>query len=667
MEHKRSNPQVLKHSLNLFIGTLISILLFSCNASKAQSYTSQDRKAVKLFEEAKEYYQKRELKKTENLLIEAIEEDDQFIEAHTLLAYIYMDGGKLEAAKTSFKKTIEINPTAIPNNLFFLGEIELSEGNYQEAATAYNKFIRLEQVDPKLVGRSRESLDKIDFAVDAMKNPADFSPKNLGPEVNSEYAEYFPCLTVDQSTLLFTRRLPNPDSPQGFNEDFYVAYKKENNWSKAQNIEKPINTEFNEGAPSLSADGQILFFTACELYGNYGGNRKGNGSCDIFYAAKNGKNWSRPINLGTAINTNNWETQPSFSADGKTLYFIRGLRDRSGQRTGDIYVSTLNEESYWSKPQLIGGTINTPQNEESVFIHPDGKTLFFSSDGHMGMGGLDIFMVKKDSIGKWGEPINLGYPINTHKNENSLLVSADGTTAFFASDREEGYGELDLYSFELPKQFAPDKVSYFAGKIYDSKTKEPLAAKFELIDLDNGETVVESFSSQVTGEFLVSLPIGSNYALNASKEGYLFYSENFELKQYVTSKDAVRKDVPLQPIKVGEKIILKNIFFETAKFNLKPNSKIELNKLIEFLKTNDGIQIEISGHTDNIGNDAANKTLSLNRAKSVYDFLVESGIPTNRLKWVGYGEEKPIADNSTDEGRAQNRRTEFEVVGMNKE
>lgn len=665
MEYKRSNTQILKHTLSLTFALLLGVFFFSCSTSKAQNYTSQDRKAVKLFEEAKTYYQKREIDKTKELLLEAVEKDNQFIEALTLLAYIYMDAGKFDEAKASFKKTIAINPTAIPNNLFFLGEIELNEGNYEEASLAYSKFIQLEQVDPKLIDRSRESLTKIDFALASLNNPVEFSPKNLGPEINSEYAEYFPCLTVDQNTLLFTRRLPNPESPQGFNEDFYVAYKKGAQWTTAQNIQKPINTEFNEGAPSLSADGQILFFTACELYGNYGGNRKGNGSCDIFYAAKNGKNWTRPINLGKAINTNNWETQPSFSADGKTLYFIRGIRDRSGQRTGDIYVSTLDENNFWSKPQLLSATINTSGNEESVFIHPDGITLFFSSDGHLGMGGLDIFMVKKDSVGNWGEPINLGYPINTHKNENSLLVSADGTTAFFASDREEGYGELDLYSFDLPKQFAPAKVSYFAGKIYDSETKEPLAAKFELIDLDNGEMIVESFSSKSTGEFLVSLPSGRNYALNASKEGYLFYSENFELKQNASSKNAVKKDVPLQPIKIGEKIILKNIFFETAKFNLKPNSKIELDKLSEFLKANDNLKIEISGHTDNVGNAAANKTLSLNRAKSVYNYLVDSGVPTNRLEWVGYGEEQPIAENTTAEGKAQNRRTEFKVVGIN--
>lgn len=660
MEDQRANSQIFGHSLALTFILFLSIFLISCNTSKAQTYTSQDRKAIKLFEEAKEYYQKRELNKTKELLIDAIDKDNNFIEAHTLLAYIYMDSGELEKAKEAFRKAISINQNAIPNNLFFLGELELNQGNYEQASLAYNRFLSLERKDPTLVDRSEKGLQKINFALESMKNPADFSPKNLGPEVNSEYAEYFPCLTVDQSTLLFTRRLPNPDSPQGFNEDFYVSYKK-NKWTTAQNIGKPINTEFNEGAPSLSADGQILFFTACELYGNYGGDRKGNGSCDIFYAAKNDKNWTTPINLGPAINTNNWETQPSFSADGKTLYFIRGLRNRSGQRTGNIYVSTLNEENYWTPPKLIGGNINTPENEESVFIHPDGKTLFFSSDGHLGMGGLDIFMVKKDSSGKWGNPTNLGYPINTHKNENSLLVSADGTTAFFASDREEGYGELDLYSFDLPQEFAPDKVSYFAGKIYDSKTKKPLAAKFELIDLNNGETVVESFSSQLSGEFFVSLPAGKDYALNASKEGYLFYSENFKLKEN-DSKDAVKKDVPLQPIEVGEKIILKNIFFETAKYNLKSSSKIELNKLSEFLKSNTTIAIEISGHTDNVGDDSANKALSLNRAKSVYSYLVNEGIPAERLTWVGYGEEQAIADNSTEDGRAKNRRTEFKII-----
>ena len=263
---------------------------------------------------------------------------------------------------------------------------------------------------------------------------------------------------------------------------------------------------------------------------------------------------------------------------GRTLYFIRGLRDQSGSTNGNIYISQLNKDLRWSKPVPLSNKINTPFNEESVFIHPDGQTLYFSSDGHPGMGGLDIFMSRKDENGKWGEPINLGYPINSHKNENSLLVSSDGKTAYFASDREEGYGELDLYTFELDEKFAPKKVSYFAGVIYNSNTEEPLEARFELIDLETSNVAVESFSDGATGEFLVTLPAGKEYALNVSKDGFLFYSENFALEES-TALEPVKKNIPLEPIEIGKKIVLKNIFFETDKYALKRQVKSRVEQI----------------------------------------------------------------------------------------
>lgn len=663
MEHQHANTQVLRHSLKTLLLSCYLIFIFACATSKAQTYTIDNGKSIKLFEKAQEMYQSSKLKEAEALLLQALDKEPNFVEAATLLGYVYLDKGEYGKAKVKFQYAVKINPTAIPNNLFFLAELELKDGEYEKAQGLYNTFLNLGNVNPDMKDKSQLSLENIDFALKAINNPVKFEPKNLGPNINSADAEYFPCITVDQNTLLYTRRLPFSASPQGYNEDFFVAEKSNGEWQKAYNIERPINTEFNEGAPTLSPDGQILIFTACELYGDYGGRRRGHGSCDLFYASKNGKNWTNPINLGTTINTNHWETQPSYSADGRTLFFIRGIRDRTGNRQGDIYTSQLTEESYWTKPVRLNRNINTPMNEESVFIHPDGKTLYFSSNGHRGMGGLDIFVSKKMENGEWGEAINLGYPINTHKNENSLLVSADGKTAYFASDRAEGYGDLDLYSFDLPEALAPEKVTYFAGKIFDAKSKEALGARFELIDLESGELIVESFSSNVTGEFLVTLPAGKNYALNASKDGYLFYSENFALKENA-SNEAVKRDVPLQPIQIGKKIILKNIFFETAKFDLKENSKVELDKLVSFLKENPGLKIQIGGHTDNVGNAESNQELSMNRAKAVSNYLVEAEIAATRIKSIGYGASKPIETNDTEAGRAKNRRTEFEIIGM---
>jgi len=324
-------------------------------------------------------------------------------------------------------------------------------------------------------------------------------------------------------------------------------------------------------------------------------------------------------------------------------------------------VSKLDASGSWGKPDKIKGFVNTPQNEESVLIHPDGRTIYFSSNGHPGMGGLDIFVSRLQADGTWGKPENLGYPINTNSDENSLLVAADGKLAFFASDREGGYGDLDLYSFILPEAARPIPVTYAKGKVFDQLSFKELEARFELIDLETGELVVESFSDPVSGEFLVTLAVNRDYALNVSRPNYLFYSENFSLKGVKEGEPFFLK-VPLQKIKTGSSVVLNNVFFDTDKFELKPQSRIELMKLVDFLQVNPSLRIELGGHTDNVGSDEANISLSQKRAQSVVDFLIQNGIESKRLSSKGYGESKPIADNANEAGRAQNRRTEFKVI-----
>lgn len=663
MELKYSISQVHRYSLIKTLGILCLFLFISCNQSFAQSAKSSDKKVNKLYEQAKELYDQHKLVAMEKVLLEAVERDPNYIEAQTLLAYCLLDQGKYSDAKMRLKEAIERNANAIPNNLYFLAELELNDGEYESAQKHYKQFLATNPRDPSVFQKSNRGLDVAHFSLQLKNNPVPFDPINLGSSINTELDEYFPCLTVDGSTILYTRRLLNPNAPQGFNEDFYTSSKDSTNWKLSVNIKDPINTLFNEGAPSLAADGQLLFFTACELFGDYGAGRKGFGSCDIFYTLRGNKNWIKPRNLGQTINTNHWETQPSFSSDGKTLFFIRGKRTRSGVRKGDIYTTQLGPDGYWTKPIPLGPQINTVGNEESVFIHPDGKTLYFSSDGHLGMGGLDIFKSTLGNDGNWSKPENLGYPINTHKSENSLLVAADGKLAYFASDREDGFGGLDLYHFELPEHLKPNPVSYFAGKIFDKETKQPLGARFELIDLKTGELIVESFSNKGNGEFLITLPMGRDYALNASKDGYLFYSDNFSLENN-SDNTPVKKNIPMQAISIGEAIVLKNIFFETNKFELKNESKIELNKLVQFLKTNNSIKIEIGGHTDSVGSEINNLTLSENRAKSVATYLESKGIVITRIISKGYGAAKPIDSNETELERANNRRTEFKIIGI---
>jgi len=384
------------------------------------------------------------------------------------------------------------------------------------------------------------------------------------------------------------------------------------------------------------------------------------GSCDIYQAFRKGNKWGMPRNLGGPVNSSKWESQPSISADGKTLYFVS---NRSGGSGGmDIWVTQLAPNNEWTIPRNLGDKINTPFSEETPFIHPDGKTLYFTSDGHVGMGEKDIYVTRKDADGTWSEPKNLGYPINTWNDEQGLFVAASGENAYFSSDRKGGYGKLDLYSFKLYEEARPTRVTYVKGKVKDKETGKPLGAKFELIDLATSEVVIESSSDQIDGKFLVTLPVDHEYALNVSLDEYLFYSEHFSLPKEQDITKPYRMDVDLQPIKFGEKVVLKNIFFETASFDLLPESTVELDKLVAFMNNNASIHIEIGGHTDNVGKPEDNQLLSENRSKSVRQYLIDHAIPEGRIQYKGYAERQPIDTNETPEGRANNRRTEFKVV-----
>jgi outer membrane protein OmpA-like peptidoglycan-associated protein len=421
---------------------------------------------------------------------------------------------------------------------------------------------------------------------------------------------------------------------------------------------------YNEGAPTLSADGQTIVFTACELPGlEYGETRSGLGSCDLFYSFRTKSGWTPSENFGLGINSTNWETQPSLTADGTKLFFIRGKKVKGGKiENQNIYYSQLNNEGYWSEPSEIPGFVNTKGREESVFVHPDGQTLYFSSDGHPGMGGLDIFVSHLQSNGDWSRPVNLGYPINTSANENSIQVTAQGDIALMASNREGGNGGLDLYSFELPENVRPRFVNYVEGYVYDSNTNVPLDGKFQLMNLKSGEIVAEGYSnSSRNGYYLVCLPIGNDYALNVTAENYLFFSSNFSL-QNSTDIKPYRKDAPLQKMDAGATIVLENIFFKTNSANLESESFIELTKLTELLVKNETLRIRIEGHTDSDGDEAANLKLSQARALSVKTYLESKGIVASRIESEGYGESQPIETNATPEGKAKNRRTVFRVL-----
>ncbi|MGZ3820401.1 MAG: OmpA family protein, partial [Mucilaginibacter sp.] len=464
-------------------------------------------------------------------------------------------------------------------------------------------------------------------------------------EINTADDEYFPAITADENTLIFTRKINN-------NEDFYKSIKVDGKWQTATFLSDRINTaRFNEGAQSLSQDGKVLFFTGC--------NRPdGLGRCDIYVSQKKGNDWGKPFDLSPPVNTPGWESQPSISADGRTLYFVS---NRKGGYGGyDIWKSTLTEKG-WSEPENLGPNINTSMDEQSPFIHPDDSTLYFCSDGWPGMGGKDLFVSRLGKDGKWQKPENLGYPINSSGDENGLTLTANGNYAFFSSNKLSGQGGFDIYTFELPENLRPHRVTYVKGIVLDAVTKQPLESAVEIVDLAKNIPVYQDYSSPEQGDFLATLTTGKDYGLNISRDGYLFYSANFSLAGH-EDKNPFDITALLQPIEVGNKVILKNIFFDTNKFDIKTESKPELQKLINFLTLNRNVHIEVSGHTDNVGSDQFNQTLSENRAKAVYQYLVANGVDASRLVFKGYGETQPIASNDNDEGRSRNRRTEFKIT-----
>ncbi|MCX6231658.1 MAG: OmpA family protein [Bacteroidetes bacterium] len=643
---QKSLTIVKRISLILVLIILTSTVLFA----QGRKLSSKSKKAVSHYEAAVKLYDAYKNKECLEEINKAIEADSNFIEAYFMLASVYTDLKQKTDAINAYQKAISIDEEFFPGALFTVANLQLSVGQYREAGINYQKYLRLDEGNPMKKRMAEKAMEAVAFALQQIAHPVPFNLVNMGGNVNSENDEYLPAITADEQTLIIT---VSNMAKQTF-EDFYICHKVNNEWTKAQNMGAPLNTAGNEGAQCISPDGQYIYFTACNRDDGYG-------SCDIYSSHKIGDKWTLPENLGEPVNTTAWESQPSISADGKTLYFASA---RPGGKGGmDIWSSTQIAEGKWAVPVNLGDSINTINDDISPFIHPDNQTLYFSSNGRMGMGGKDIYFSRKNAKGNWGTPVNIGYPINTFADEINLVVNAKGDLAFYSSNKPGGYGKLDLYTFELYKDARPMAVNYMKGKVFDAESHQNLVARFELINLETGEVVTQSKSEAGSGEFLVCLPTGKEFALNVSRDGYLFYSEHISLSGTSSIMKPFLKDVPLKPIQIGESVVLNNIFFETDKFDLKPQSKVELNKLLALMKQNPGLKIEISGHTDNVGSEAHNISLSGSRARAVYDYLVTNGIAAARLTSKGYGWSKPVDTNDTEAGRANNRRTEFKVVG----
>lgn len=617
-----------------------SILSFCCFGQNSSS-----RKAQNFFEKANPYIQKQDYALATQNLESAVQEDPQFQNAFILLGDVYRIQKKYTEAKTAFQKAIAINKNLAPQVLFSLAEMEFATQEYDKARQHFNDFLAVDNSSDKS-RKAKKYLSDCDFAVLAIKNPVKYTPTNLGQGVNTTDAEYFPALTADGETLIFTRQVNG-------NEDFWTSQFKNNSWNLATPLSTKINTaRYNEGAQTISPDGKYLFFTGCNR-------TDGLGRCDIYVSHREGKDWGEPYNVGKPVNSEYWESQPAISPDGRTLYFISNRPGGSGGY--DIWKSTITDDAKWGPALNLGPDINTAYDENTPFLHADGKTLYFSSDGWPGFGNKDIYYSRMDDAGKFQKPVNLGFPVNSFDDESGLVVSADGNFGMFSSNLKDGSGGQDIYSFGIPETAKPLKVSYVKGIVKDKDSKKTIESNVQVIDLKSNKIVFDDYTDAETGQFLAVMPVGSVYLFNVNAEGYLFYSENFELRAGDIN-NPYQIEVYIERIKQGGNVTLRNIFFDTNKYNLLPPSIRELDLLIDFLQQNESINIEIQGHTDNIGDARLNEKLSFNRANAVYEYLIKNSIDTKRLTFEGFGASKPIADNKTEIGRKNNRRTSFVIT-----
>ncbi len=665
---------------------LFILLLVAPGCFAQQRYSTSNKKAIKLFEEGHKIPGTSadpatglpNYRKGIEYMDKALEKDPNFWEAHMVAGEFAEIVGDYPLAISHYESALRINPnhSATGSTYFYLANLQQAIGDYEKSIRNVDLFVRNRNANPDLVRQAETIRVNCEFAMNAMKNPRSFNPVNVGPGINTADPEYFPTITVDGKTILFTRRIKDERVPNfKQQEDFYVSQLNDRNmWGTAVAMPPNVNTLLNEGAPTIAADGRSLIFVACSDQSgdnNYGENRTGKGSCDMFYTKKLGSRWTDPVNLPGNVNTASWESQPSLSSDGKTLYFIRRVSKKGEPTDSDIFVSRLMDNGQWSTPTPLPGNINTPMQEESVLIHPDGKTLYFASRGHVGMGGSDIYVTRLNEKGNWSNPENLGYPINTMYEENSLMVSPDGEIAFFASDRKGGYGQLDIYYFEMPEEFRPTKTLYFEGIVYDATNRNPIPGKFQLIDIKTGKEIIFAEADKLTGEFTVSLPLNREYALNVSYPGYNFFSKNFDMTN-PEGLEAIHMDVPMVPITSDLPTVLENVFFDLGKSTLRPESFVELDKLFDYLVKNPTLKIEIGGHTDTRGDDKDNLKLSNDRAKAVYDYIVNKGVDAKRMTFKGYGETKTVVSDaeiaklSTDKEKEaahqRNRRTEYKIV-----
>lgn len=539
------------------------------------------------------------------------------------------------------------------------GVCELGLGQFADAAGHLASYVKLHAGDLSMIDTLALVVTKLRYAQESpaiRAAPPTMSPPEHLAALCSEYPDYMPQLDASGKTLYFVSTRKGFDAKgfkegEGGSEDIYRAVLNDKVWGSPELLPAPINSDANEGAPAFAADGQTLVFIAC-------GRKGGVGSCDLWTSALEGKDWSAPKNFGGRVNSDDWDSQPTLSSDGGVVIFASTRK--GGEGGHDLWMTRKNRHGMWSKAVGLSNTLNTPFDELSPFLSSDGKTLYFGSNGHPGFGGYDLFVSRFDD-GKWGEPQNLGAPLNSAGDDLYFTVGGSGEWGYFASDRAGTKGKLDLFRIAIPESMRPQPTVIVKGTVTSAKDGKPVAARILIEDLKSGDLIATMRSNADTGSYLVVLPAGRDYSVSASREGFFFHSDHFDVPKEAKFTELVR-DILLKPIEKGSRVILNNVFFDTGKATLRPESRVELGKAVDLMRGNRTMKVEIGGHTDNVGKKETNLKLSHDRALAVREFLVLAGVEPDRLMAKGYGDTMPVASNDTDEGKQANRRTEFVIV-----
>ena len=652
-----------KNLIRLFgIFIFTAILALVSNAQEVVTRKDLDSKSQKEYKKVGPLSREKKYDKALKKLDKILKKYPTFVDGYLKKSGLLYNMEDKEASIKSIDKAIAISPEYDAEMYFSKAIIHKELEQYEQAAFHFDMYVT-RAAEGKRKEKAKVYFAQTSFADYALKNPVPYNPEKLVGDVNSSLSEYIPAITLDGAQMIFTRR-------QGGQEDLYISDLKDGVYQDVRPLEA-VNTVRNEGVHTISADGGRIIFTAC------GRLKEGIGGCDLFTSRVVNGNWSIPQNLGPVINTPAWDAQPSLSADGKTLYWSSNRK--YGRGGNDIWMSTRTDTSGWNPPVPLSESINTSYNEESPFIHPDGKTLYFRSDRPAGMGGFDIFYSRyNDTTRMWNPAVNMGYPINTQNSEGALSVSLNGKLAFFATDQETGKANgpknLDIFTFELYDEARPQPVTFVKAIVTDAESGSPVSANIEIVNLSNDEDK-QLARTNAKGTYINSLLARKTYAFFVSAPGYIFASEHIDLDSIKTVYDPIVVNIKLNKLPAkkvvvdvkidkpqAEEVVLKNVFFETGSAQLTATSTAEIDRLVDILTKNKSYKMEIAGHTDNVGSKSDNLELSEQRAKAVVDALVMKGISAARLSYKGYGEEQPLDTNETIIGRQNNRRTTFKIL-----